>query len=98
MLATVRAAFEESAARLEPTEHQRADASAKYGGVVTCIASDLNVHTWFLMGSYGRRTIVRPPQEIDLFVAQTSQNVLHQAEVYHEVLQAAARDSAPGRG
>lgn len=68
MPTTVRAAFNDFAARLEPTETQRADASAKHTGVRDCLNSVLWVDSAFLTGSYGRRTIIRPPNDIDLFV------------------------------
>ena len=68
MPTTVRAAFNEFAARLEPTETQRTDAAAKHAGVRDCLNSTLWVDSAFLTGSYGRSTIIRPPNDIDLFV------------------------------
>lgn len=65
---TVRAAFEEFASRLEPTIVQRADASVKHTGVRDCLAESLSVQKAFLTGSYARSTIIRPPNDIDLFV------------------------------
>lgn len=68
MPTTVRAAFDDFAARLEPTETQRSDASAKHNGVRDCLSNVLWVDSAFLTGSYGRRTIIRPPNDIDMFV------------------------------
>jgi tRNA nucleotidyltransferase (CCA-adding enzyme) len=68
MLTTVRAAFNEFAARLEPTDTQRQDASAKHSGVRDCLNTVLWVDSAFLTGSYGRHTIIRPPNDIDLFI------------------------------
>jgi hypothetical protein len=68
MATTVRTAFDDFAARLEPTEQQRADATTKHTGVRDCLNRTLWVETAFLTGSYARRTIIRPPNDIDLFV------------------------------
>jgi hypothetical protein len=68
MPTTVRAAFNEFAARLEPTDTQRQDASAKHSGVRDCLNTVLWVDSAFLTGSYARRTIIRPPNDIDLFI------------------------------
>jgi tRNA nucleotidyltransferase (CCA-adding enzyme) len=68
MPATVRGAFDEFAARLEPTETQRADAVAKHTGVRDCLNKTLWVDSAFLTGSYARRTMIRPPSDIYLFV------------------------------
>jgi Second Messenger Oligonucleotide or Dinucleotide Synthetase domain len=68
MPTTIRTAFNEFATRLEPTDTQRADASAKHTGVRDCLNSSLWVSSAFITGSYGRHTIIRPPNDIDLFV------------------------------
>ncbi len=65
---TVRAAFDEFAARLEPTILQKADARIKHTGVRDCLGESLHVESAFLTGSYGRSTIIRPPNDIDLFI------------------------------
>src|SRR5262245_57891886 len=58
MPTTVRAAFNEFAARLEPTEAQGADASAKHTGVRDYLNCILWVSSAFLTGSYARHTLV----------------------------------------
>src|SRR5258707_847762 len=68
MPTTVRAAFAEIASRLEPTDVQRSDAATKRTGVRDCLDTILSVKSAFLTGSYGRRTIIRPPKDIDLLV------------------------------
>jgi hypothetical protein len=68
MPSTVRASFDEFCARLEPSDNQRIDAATKQTGVRDCIGAKLWVDSSFLTGSYARRTIVRPPDDIDLFV------------------------------
>jgi len=68
MPSTVRSAFQEFAARLEPTDTQRSDAATKHTGVRDCLNASLSVTKAFLTGSYRRRTIIRPPNDIDLFV------------------------------
>jgi hypothetical protein len=68
MPSTVRASFDEFCSRLEPSELQRADAATKQTGVRDCLSGKLWVETSFLTGSYARRTIIRPPNDIDLFV------------------------------
>lgn len=68
MASTVRSAFTEFAARLEPTGTQRSDAATKHSGVRDCLNSTLFVDTAFLIGSYVRWTLIRPPDDIDLLV------------------------------
>ena len=68
MPTTVLSAFREFAARLEPTEAQRADASTKQTRVRDCLEGVLWTERSFLTGSYARWTIVRPLNDVDLFV------------------------------
>jgi hypothetical protein len=68
MPTNVRGAFSEFAARLEPTDLQRADATIKHTGVKDCLNSQLWIETAFLTGSYARWTIIRPPNDIDIFI------------------------------
>ena len=68
MPTTVPGAFQEFAARLEPTKVQRSDAATKSTGVKDCLGQTLYVEQAFLTGSYARWTIIRPPDDIDLFV------------------------------
>ena len=68
MATTVRGAFEEFAKRLELTEAQRSDATTKHTGVRDCLDRVLWVESAFLTGSFARKTIIRPPDDIDLFV------------------------------
>src|SRR5258705_4178037 len=80
MPTTVLAVFREFAARLEPTEVQREDASTKQAGVRDCLNETLWVDRSFLTGSYARRTIVRPLNDVDLFVVL---NASHHANEYY---------------
>src|ERR1039458_2226578 len=68
MPSTVRASFDEFCARLEPGETQRTDAATKQSGVRDCLNAKLWVDSSFLTGSYARRTLIRPPDDIDLLV------------------------------
>jgi hypothetical protein len=68
MPSTVRASFQEFSGRLEPTEMQKSDAATKQSGVRDCLNARLSIDSSFLTGSYARRTIIRPPDDIDLFV------------------------------
>jgi tRNA nucleotidyltransferase (CCA-adding enzyme) len=68
MPSTVRGSFDEFCVRLEPTEAQKLDAATKHNGVRDCLNAKLWVSSAFLTGSYARRTIIRPPSDIDLFV------------------------------
>lgn len=78
---TVRASFEEFYARLEPTDSQRADAATKHTGVRDCLNAKLWVDSAFLTGSYARRTLIRPPNDIDLFVVLDYSK--HGTDYYH---------------
>jgi len=68
MAITVSGAFRDFAARLEPTAAQREDASTKQLGVRGSLGGTLWVDRSILTGSYARWTLVRPPNDIDLFV------------------------------
>jgi hypothetical protein len=80
MATTVFNAFRDFAARLEPTEAQRLDASTKHTGIKDCLNGTLWVDRAFLTGSYARWTLVRPPNDVDLFVVLAYQN--HGQEFY----------------
>jgi hypothetical protein len=68
MPTTVRAAFDDFLARLEPTDRQKSDAATKQNGVRACLAVPLYVAGAFLTGSYARHTMIKPPNDIDLFI------------------------------
>jgi hypothetical protein len=65
---TVRGAFSEFSARLEPTSNQISDAVTKHTGVRDCIDGSMWVKQALLVGSYARRTIIKPVDDIDLLV------------------------------
>jgi predicted nucleotidyltransferase len=81
MATTVRSAFEEFAARLEPTQTQKNDAATKQVGVRDCLNAKLWVANAFLTGSSARQTMIRPPSDIDLFVVLDYSK--HGADYYH---------------
>lgn len=81
MATTVRAAFDEFASRIEPTANQKADAKTKHTGVRDCLNKTLWVSRAFLMGSYARSTMIRPPSDIDLFVVLDAEK--HANDYFH---------------
>lgn len=63
--------FEEMLRRLRLTTNQRRNAKAKYDGVAKALHDEFydttyNGSTKLLIGSYGKRTNIRPPSDIDL--------------------------------
>jgi len=76
---TVSAAFDEFALRIEPTADQKEDAKTKHGGVRDCLDGSLWLDRTFLTGSYARSTMIRPPNDIDLFAVL---DAAHHAEEF----------------
>jgi hypothetical protein len=67
----VDAHFEEMLRRLMLTDTQRADAKAKYQGVAKVLhdefyETEYNGNTKLIIGSYGKKTNIRPPEDVDL--------------------------------
>ena len=63
--------FSETLRRLKLTETQRADAKTKYSGVATTLHNAFydtayDGSTKLLIGSYGKKTNIRPPGDVDL--------------------------------
>jgi predicted nucleotidyltransferase len=78
---TVTGAFTEFLSRLEPTEKQKQDASTKRTTVQACLNEKLWVASSFLTGSYARSTLIRPPNDIDLFVVLDAEH--HAQQYFH---------------
>lgn len=90
MASTVYSAFEEFASKNELTARQVSDVSTKHGGVRNCIQGALSVDRAFLIGSYARSTMIRPPKDVDLLIvldtAAHAQEFFYAADGAQQVL------------
>jgi len=80
--------FEQFYRSLALTELQRADAVAKATAVVRCLnshyypdAAPTDTLNGFLVGSWGKRTAIRPPRDVDVFF-QLPVSVYHRFQLY----------------
>lgn len=65
-------AFQDFLSRLELTESERDEASRQHTNMREQIQKKMEVVDNFLSGSYGRRTAIRPLNDIDIFVVRKS--------------------------
>jgi predicted nucleotidyltransferase len=97
---TITQAFEDFLQSLELTDAEREAASDQHRHMREQLTKRLEVSQNFLSGSYGRKTAIRPLNDIDVFLVLKASSTLHHRSAPSEVLgvvQAALKAIYPGK-